>query len=91
MLKGGDFVATNVPGPRSTVHLAGARLEHLYAFSPPAGAALNVSLVTVGRRACMGINIDTAAVPDHSMLLDCIETSVAELARLGRPTRAGHG
>ena len=88
MLKGTDFVATNVPGPRAEVEVAGARLERIYAFSPPAGAGVNVSLVSVGRHACLGVNVDTAAVPDDTLLLECLRAAFGELVRLGRPTPA---
>lgn len=87
MLKGSDFVATNVPGPRGEVRVAGVRLERIYAFSPPAGAALNVSLVSVGRWACLGVNVDTAAVPDDSLLLETLRASFAELTRFAHPAR----
>lgn len=88
MLKGGDFVATNVPGPRGDVRVAGSRLERIYAYSPPAGAALNVSLVSVGRWACLGVNVDTAAVPDDSLLLETMRVSFSELTRPAHPARA---
>jgi hypothetical protein len=88
MLKGTDFVATNVPGPRGELQVAGARLERIYAFSPPAGAGVNVSLVSVGRHACLGVNMDTAAVPDDSLLLECFRAAFGELVRLGRPAPA---
>ncbi len=87
MLKGNDFVATNVPGPRSEVLVGGARLQRVYAFSPPTGAALNVSLVSLGRHACLGVNVDTAAVPDPALLLECLRAAFDEMARLGRPVR----
>ena len=34
MLKGVDFCITNVPGPPFETFLAGARVEHMYAFAP---------------------------------------------------------
>jgi WS/DGAT/MGAT family acyltransferase len=80
MLKGDDFCVTNVPGLASETYLAGARVEGLYAFAPPSGAAINVSLVTpAGRetvgvsRDYVGVNIDSAAVPDGSKLVSCLE------------------
>ena len=82
LLKGDDFVATNVPGPAFDTALAGARLERLYAFSPPSGAALNVSLVTVADRACLGLNLDTAAVADAGLLRDCVAAGFEEVLAL---------
>jgi WS/DGAT/MGAT family acyltransferase len=82
MLKGSDFVATNVPGPKRPVQVAGAEVTRIYAFSPPSGAALNVSLVSVGDRAFVGINIDRAAVPDDRLLVDCLTDGFAEVAEV---------
>ena len=80
MLKGDDFCITRVPGPPSETYLAGARVEGLYAFAPPSGAAMNVSLLTPTRRESVGVNcdfvgvnIDSAAVPDGSKLAACLE------------------
>ena len=42
MLKCCDFVTTNVPGAPVPVYTGGARVERLYAFAPPPGAAVNV-------------------------------------------------
>ncbi|HLI73209.1 MAG TPA: wax ester/triacylglycerol synthase domain-containing protein [Acidimicrobiales bacterium] len=82
LLKGDDFVATNVPGPAFDVAIAGARLARLYAFSPPSGAALNVSLVTVAERACLGLNLDTAAVADGEVFRECLAAGFDEVLAL---------
>ena len=39
MLKGADFVTSNVPGAPFPIYSAGAALERMYAFAPLAGAA----------------------------------------------------
>ena len=39
MLKGVDFVATDVPGPPTDVFFAGAQVEALYAFAPNRGSS----------------------------------------------------
>ncbi|HUY23124.1 MAG TPA: wax ester/triacylglycerol synthase domain-containing protein [Acidimicrobiales bacterium] len=89
LLKGDDFVATNVPGPRFETYLAGARIEHFYAFAPPSGAALNVALVTPAGRACVGVNLDAAAVRDPSVMTRCLQDGFDEVLGLaGRVTRA---
>jgi len=72
MLKGDDFCATNVPGPPFETFLGGARVDRLYAFAPPSGAAMNVSLLTPAGHDCVGVNIDTAAVPDAAKLALCL-------------------
>jgi diacylglycerol O-acyltransferase len=79
MLKGNDFCATNVPGPPFETYLAGGRVERFYAFAPPSGAALNIALVTPAGRACVGVNVDPAAVPDTSVLTACLRRGFAEV------------
>jgi WS/DGAT/MGAT family acyltransferase len=79
MLKCCDFVATNVPGAPVPVFAAGARVERLYAFAPPAGAALNVSLISHCETCCVGVVTDTTAVPDSATLLACLREGFDEL------------
>jgi WS/DGAT/MGAT family acyltransferase len=83
MLKGIDFCITNVPGPTFQTYLAGARVERIYAFAPPSGAAVNVSLVTSPDRVCIGIVVDTAAVPDSPQLAASLADGFREVFRLG--------
>lgn len=87
MLKGDDFCATNVPGPPSETYLAGARIVGLYAFAPPSGAALNVSLLTPAGRDCVGVNIDAAAVADGSKMVACLEEGFEEVLGLAATVR----
>jgi diacylglycerol O-acyltransferase / wax synthase len=84
MLKGVDFVATNVPGIPVPVYIAGAAVEREWAFAPPSGASLAVALLSHVGTACIGLVADTAAVSDVPALADCLETSFAEIADLGR-------
>ncbi len=83
MLKGVDFCITNVPGPTFETYLAGARVERMYAFAPPSGAALNVSLVTSADRVCVGIVADCAAIPDGPQLAACLADGFEEVFRMG--------
>ena len=79
MLKCCDFVATNVPGAPVPVFSAGARVERLYAFAPPGGAAMNISLISHCDTACIGVVTDTTAVPDHATLLTCLREGFDEM------------
>jgi diacylglycerol O-acyltransferase / wax synthase len=79
MLKCCDFVATNVPGAPVPVFSAGARVERLYAFAPPGGAAVNISLISHCDTACIGVVTDTTAVPDHATLLTCLREGFDEM------------
>jgi len=79
MLKCCDFVATNVPGAPVPVFAAGAKVERLYAFAPPAGAAVNVSLISHCDTCCIGVVTDTTAVPDAATLLACLREGFEEM------------
>ncbi|BDT87303.1 wax ester/triacylglycerol synthase domain-containing protein [Nocardia cyriacigeorgica] len=67
-----DFVASDVPGSPAPLYLAGARIERLFAFSPTLGTALNVTMTSYAGTCFIGVNIDTAAVPDVSALTECL-------------------
>jgi diacylglycerol O-acyltransferase len=73
MLKCCDLVATNVPGAPIPVYSAGARVERLYAFAPPSGAAVNIGLISHCDVCCIGIVVDTTAVPDADVLVQCLQ------------------
>jgi len=83
MLKCVDFVTSNVPGAPIPVFLGGARVEGFYAFAPPSGSALNVTLVSHCDQCCIGIVSDTAAVPDPEVLVECLREGFAEIVALG--------
>lgn len=83
MLKAIDFVATNVPGLKRPAYLAGAKLTHEYAFAPPSGSAFSVALMSHLDLCCIGLNADTAAVPDPEVLGACLREGFAEVAAVG--------
>jgi len=91
MLKHVDFLASDVPGVPVPLYLAGAPVSANYAFGPTTGAALNVTLVSYQRTCCIGCNVDTSAVPDAEVLVDCLRQGFDEVLRLGgshRPARS---
>ncbi len=83
MLKAIDFVATNVPGLPNRVYLAGAEVLREFAFAPPSGAAFSVALLSHGDRCCIGINIDTTAVPDADELIACLREGFDDVLGAG--------
>jgi diacylglycerol O-acyltransferase / wax synthase len=82
MLKCCDFVTSNIPGAPVPVYVAGAGVERLYAFAPPAGAAFNVALISHCDTCCIGVVIDTTAVPDPDVLLACLRAGFDEVLAL---------
>lgn len=83
MLKGVDFVATNVPGSPERRWLAGAEVLNFYGFGPTSGAAVSFALVSNFETCGIGINADAAAIPDADVLLACLEEGFAEVIRIG--------
>jgi WS/DGAT/MGAT family acyltransferase len=82
MLKGIDFVTSNVPGPPVPVYLVGARLERQVAFGPMTGAAANVTLLSYVDQLDIGVNTDPHAVSDPDLLVACLDDAFAEILAL---------
>ena len=83
MLKCCDFVTSNVSGAPVPVYAGGARVERLYAFGPPSGAAFNITLISHNETCCIGIVVDTTAVPDPDVLVDALRAGFDEVLSLG--------
>ena len=83
ILKHADLVASNVPGVPMPVYVAGSKVTGMFAFGPTIGTSLNITLLSYAGTCYIGINIDTAAVPDPHVLLACLQESAAEIISLG--------
>ncbi len=88
VLKHIDFLASNVPGAAVPIYLAGSKITGFYAFGPTIGSSFNITLLSRCGTCDMGINIDTAAVPDPEVLLECLRESFAEITALGSAEQA---
>jgi WS/DGAT/MGAT family acyltransferase len=82
MLKGVDFLASNVPGLPVPMWLAGQKVERFYPFGPTAGSAVNVTLMSYDGHCCIGVNSDIAAIADADELLDCLREGFDEVCAL---------
>ena len=83
MLKCSDFTTSNVPGSPIPVWVAGSKVERMYAFAPPSGTSLNVTLISIGDTCCLGVVSDTAAVSDPATLTACLDEGLAEVVATG--------
>ncbi len=88
MLKGSDFVATNIPGSPVPLYVAGAELQRFYAFAPLSGTAMNVALLSYAGTCCIGVITDRGAVPDIDTMVGCLEAGFEEVLAVGA-ARAG--
>jgi diacylglycerol O-acyltransferase / wax synthase len=77
-----DFLASDVPGVPVPVFLGGAPVRAQYAFGPTIGSSVNVTLLTYVDICALGINVDTAAIPDYDVFHDAIVSSFDELLTL---------
>ena len=58
MLKGVDFVTSNVPGPQFDTFASGGLIEEIYGFGPLSGAAANITLFSYRGSCGIGVNTD---------------------------------
>ena len=83
MLKGVDFITSNVPGSPVPVYAAGARVEANFPFGPLSGSAANIVLLSYVDELHIGVNTDPAAVPDPDVFLACLEDGFDEVRKAG--------
>jgi diacylglycerol O-acyltransferase / wax synthase len=83
MLRSIDVDVANVPGLNRRAFVGGARIERLWAFAPPTGAALSVTLVSHEGTCCIGLACDRRAVADPELLSSCLDTALTEVLALG--------
>lgn len=83
MLKHVDAVVSNVPGVSFPVYVAGSEVVAMYPFGPPAGAAINVTLLSYQRTCHIGVNMDLGAVSDPDAMLECLREGFDEVLAVG--------
>jgi WS/DGAT/MGAT family acyltransferase len=89
-----DLQASNIRGLDRVAYLAGARVERVYAFGAAPGPAVMVTLMSYQGSCCIALTINAAAVPDHDLLVTCIEEGMTEVTAIAagrRPTRRVRG
>ena len=77
-----DFVASDVPGVPVPVFLGGAAVRAQYAFGPTIGASVNVTLLSYCDTCALGINVDSAAIPDYQVFHDALVAGFDEVLAL---------
>jgi diacylglycerol O-acyltransferase / wax synthase len=74
-----DLQASNVPGIREEVYVAGAKIEQIYPFAPLPGCAAMVSMYTYNGMCFVGANVDAAAIKDTALFGRCLARGFAEV------------
>jgi WS/DGAT/MGAT family acyltransferase len=66
----GTVVATNVPGPRNPLYLAGAPILSIMAAVPQSGRiGVGLSFISYNDEVIFGLNVDSGLVPDPEVFL----------------------
>ncbi len=66
----GTVVATNVPGPRHPVYLAGAQITSLKGWVPQSGRiGVGLSIISYNDQVYFGLNADAGLIPDPERFL----------------------
>ncbi len=82
-------VATNVPGPRHTLYLAGRAIRDIFFWVPQAGrVGLGISILSYAGRVRLGVGTDAGLVPDPQAIVEGFE---AELEAMGKGGGAVQG
>lgn len=79
MMKGVDFVTSNVPGPQFDTFASGGLIEEIYGFGPLSGSAANITLFSYRGGCGIGINTDQQAIPDPKVLRACLEDGMQQV------------
>jgi hypothetical protein len=79
MLEHIDVDAVDVPGLSRAAFFAGCRVERMWAFAPPTGAALSVTLLSHVDTCCIAVNADRDAVQDPELLQSCFASAFDEV------------
>lgn len=91
MLKGVDFLASNVPGVPMPMWLEGVKVRRFFPFGPTAGSAVNVTLMSYDGTCCIGVNSDAKAIPDPDALINCLRAGFDEVCTLATRTKRPRG
>ena len=76
---GCSLTTSNVPGPRFQVYASGARIVGMFGFGPLAGAAANVTCFSYDGNVHISVNVDTAAVTDPALFVECLRKGLDEV------------
>lgn len=74
-----DFATSNLRGAPWDLYIAGSEILGNHPMGPTGGTAFNATVLSYRGGLDMGINMDTAAIDDPTLLKECIRESFDEL------------
>ena len=78
VLKIPDIQISNVPGSPVPLYLDGCLLQKIYPFGPVPGVAAMITMNSSAGTCYVGVNMDTAAIKDGDLFMQCLEQGFAE-------------
>ncbi len=69
--------------PAAAMGGAGAGVTGFFGFGPTIGASFNITLICYRDTCDIGVNVDTSAVPDSDVLLECLREGFEEVIAIG--------
>jgi WS/DGAT/MGAT family acyltransferase len=79
-----DVQVSNVPGVTHPVYIAGSRITRMFPFGPLPGCAAMITLLSHETQCCIGMNLDSAAIPDPAGLVADLQAGLDEVVALGQ-------
>jgi hypothetical protein len=84
MAAASDVQASNIPGMREPVYVAGARVLGTYVIGPRPGVSAMFTMVSYAGTCCIGVNVDPMLAPDDDLFARCLREGFDEVLALGR-------
>lgn len=81
---GNDLQASTIQGVGHPVYQSGARVTHLYPFSPRPLVPAAITMVSHDGTCCVGANLDPAAITDLDLFARCLYDGFDEVLALAR-------
>ena len=84
-----NLVVSNIPGPQARLWMRGCQLEAAFPVVPLADEhGVSIGVTSIADRACFGIYVDPATVPDADVLVDALAVDLDRLLDAARQWRA---
>jgi hypothetical protein len=79
-----DFATSNVKGTPQPVYVAGSEILSNFPVGPLGGVAFNLTLLSHVGSLDMGLNMDSRAIAEPSLLTESLEAALADILALAR-------
>ena len=84
-----NLVISNLPGPRTALYCAGARVQRVYPFGPlQLGSGLNITVMSAMDRLCVGALACKRRMPDVTLVTAAFVAEIAQLKKLARKAQS---